>query len=112
LAWQPSITGTYIEYENLINAYGKDVFEKDRYISDSTFDFRGKDVDVYIKRSKKEIIQMLIHADHVFSDGNISYEPTVNILLKNYYHSINNLYSDNHIYQDQKKEYKIQVDND
>lgn len=106
---QPSVSGKYIEYDKLINAYGKDIFSPDKYISDSAYSFRGKDINEYIMRSESELIQMLIHADHMMSDGKVSYEKAVNLLLENYLHSIHNLYGDNPIYQQQKDNYTIKV---
>jgi hypothetical protein len=100
----PSITGEYIKYPNLIDAYSSDIFNNECYISDSTFSFRGKDLKEYIEKSNNQLIQLLIHADHLMSEGEISYRKPIEKMLKNYLKKIDDTYFVNSIYQKEREE--------
>ena len=100
----PSITGEYLKYPKLIDAYNSDIFNDNCYISDSTFSFRGKDLKEYVEKSNKELIQLLIHADHLFSDGEISYKKPIEQMLKSYLNKIDDTYKVNRVYQTEQDE--------
>jgi len=102
----PSITGEYIKYPQLIDAYNSDIFNDNCYISDSSFSFRGKDIYEYVAKSNQELIQLLIHADHLFSDGAISYQKPITKMLKEYLKKIDEMYAVNPIYQKEQEHIK------
>ncbi len=104
---QPSVTGTYIDYPKLINAYGSPIFDKNRYISDSSFSFRGKNIEEYIEKSKNQLIQLLIHPDHLFCDGKKDYGVCFSKLLNNYINAIDSTYQENRLYQTQRGEFNL-----
>jgi hypothetical protein len=107
---QPSVSGKYINHDKLINAYDKELFTIDRYISDSAFTFRGKNLNEYIEKSNHEIIQLLIHPDHLISNGKISYEPAIQQLVKNYIENIDSLYHENLIYKQEQNNIKFYIE--
>lgn len=100
----PSITGEYVKYPELIDAYGSDIFNNECYISDSTFSFRGKDLIEYIEKSNHQLIQLLIHADHLMSNGEISYKKPIEKMLKEYLKRIDETYFVNSVYQKERED--------
>jgi len=100
----PSITGEYVKYPKLIDAYNSDIFNDKCYISDSTFSFRGKDLNKYIEKSNSELIQLLIHADHLFSGGKISYKKPIQKMLEDFLQKIDNTYYVNSVYQKERED--------
>jgi len=91
---QPSIYGGYIDTSSYIDAYNKDIFDDDRYISDSSFSFRGKNPIEYIEKSKTELIQMLIHPQHITNSGAISYYEPIRKIVEEYLDDVDATYSD------------------
>ncbi len=100
----PSITGEYVKYSGLIDAYSSEIFCDECYISDSTFNFRGKDFHEFIKKSKDRLIQLLIHADHLVANGEISYKMPIKKMLSNYLDKIDSTYLPNSIYKQERED--------
>lgn len=65
----PSITGQYPMFEGYINAYHKEFFSDESYMSDSCMDFRGKDLFEFISKAKEKPIQILLHPLHYTENG-------------------------------------------
>lgn len=105
----PSIHGKYPNFRGIINAYNKDIFSDECYISDSMFSFHGKDPLEFIKKSKHQLIQFLTHPIHFFSDGNISYEKPMEIIINNYYKKFDKMFRVNKIYAEYGNEYQIKI---
>ncbi|MFO7619627.1 MAG: hypothetical protein R6W91_08280, partial [Thermoplasmata archaeon] len=51
------------------NAYSKEIFSDDNYMSDSCMGFRGKDPYEFIKKATKIPIQMVFHPAHWSEEG-------------------------------------------
>jgi len=94
----PSITGEYIKYPKLIDAYSSDIFSDERYISDSLFSFKGKDLKEYIEKSNSSFIQLLIHPIHLISNGKVSYKRPIREHLKRYLEKIDTTLCVNRVY--------------
>ena len=69
----PSLHGQYPIFDNLVNAYDENLFSDKNYMSDSCFDFRGKDPFNFIENIKYGMVQILLHPLH-FSDEGWGYD--------------------------------------
>jgi len=56
----PSLTGKYPYFKNIVNAYDWDIFSPKNYFSDSMFAFKAT-VDQIIDEAKHNIVQILFH---------------------------------------------------
>lgn len=65
----PSVNGQYPLFKGYINAYHKDFFTDESYLSDSCMNFRGKDPLEFILKAKEEPIQILLHPLHYTENG-------------------------------------------
>jgi hypothetical protein len=65
----PSVNGQFPLFEGYKNAYSKDIFSDEVYMSDSCMNFRGKSPFEFIKRAKKTTIQILLHPLHYTKMG-------------------------------------------
>jgi hypothetical protein len=79
----PSIHGIYPFFENFNNSYFDPFYNENFYISDSCFDFRGKDMFTFIEQIKENSIQILIHPIHFSVNGGKEYIPILNEMIKN-----------------------------
>lgn len=68
----PSIHNQYPVFNGYKNAYSKEFFNPNLYLSDSCKDFRGKDVLTFIKKGQSNLLQVLFHPIH-FSENTESY---------------------------------------
>ena len=66
----PSIHGQFPIFDGYRNAYHKDIFSDDVYLSDSCMNFRDKNPFEFVKRSKNQPIQILLHPIHYTEEGN------------------------------------------
>ncbi len=105
----PSTSGIYLNYSNLINAYDTKIFSDENYISDSSYSFRGKNPKEFLSKSKNELIQFLTHPIHFFGNGELSYEKQLNSILNNYYNNMDELWNINKVYKNTKKKYSINI---
>lgn len=60
----PSIHNEYPIFNGFVNAYQPEYFNLDLYISDSSKNFRGKDIFKFIEKGTNNILQVLIHPIH------------------------------------------------
>lgn len=65
----PSVHGQYPLFKGYINAYDKDFFSDESYMSDSCMDFRGKDPFEFVSKAKEKPIQILLHPLHYTENG-------------------------------------------
>jgi hypothetical protein len=65
----PSVNGQFPLFEGYKNAYHKDIFSDNAYMSDSCMNFRGKNPFEFVKKSKKQPIQILLHPTHYTENG-------------------------------------------
>ncbi len=65
----PSIDGRYPIFEDYKNAYNKEIFSDDAYLSDSCMNFRAKNPFEFVKKAKKMPIQVLLHPAHYTENG-------------------------------------------
>ncbi|WP_252250256.1 hypothetical protein [Clostridium sp. ZBS13] len=77
----PSIHNQYPKFDGYINAYSKEFFNSDLYISDSCKNFRGKNLNEFIEKGKHEIIQVLFHPIH-FGKEELTYVTSFNKIIK------------------------------
>ncbi len=68
----PSIHNQYPVFKGYKNAYSKEFFNPDLYLSDACKDFRGKDVFEFIKKGENNLLQVLFHPLH-FSEKEETY---------------------------------------
>ncbi|MBW6408569.1 hypothetical protein [Clostridium weizhouense] len=68
----PSVHNRYPNFKGYKNAYSKEFFNPDLYISDSCKDFRGKNIYTFIQKGENNLIQVLFHPIH-FSKKEESY---------------------------------------
>ena len=99
----PSVSGKYIKYLKLLDAYDDSIFCDECYISDSAFSFRGKDLNEYIEKSNYRLVQLLIHADHLIANGEISYKKPIKKMMNNYLEKIDDMYKVNKIYKTERE---------
>jgi hypothetical protein len=79
----PSAHGIYPFFENFNNSYFEPFYKEEFYISDSCFDFRGKDIFSLIEKINENSIQILIHPIHFSVNGGNEYIPILNEIIKN-----------------------------
>ena len=79
----PSAHGIYPLFENFNNSYFEPFYTEEFYISDSCFDFRGKDISSFVEKIKENSIQVLIHPIHFSVNGGKEYIPILNEMIKN-----------------------------
>jgi len=84
----PSIHGEYPMFDGFVNAYDTKIFNDNVYVSDSCFDFRGKNIYSFIEGIDKNSIQILLHPIHYSKRGKTNYAPIFNKLLKNKYEEL------------------------
>ena len=108
----PSIYGKYPNFEGIINVYNEEIFNNECYISDSMFSFSGKNPIEYIKKSENKLIQFLTHPAQYFSEGKISYEKPMNMIINSYYKRFDKIFRVNKIYSEQRKKYRKSGQND
>ena len=98
----PSIHNQYPLFEVYKNAYSKEFFNPDLYLSDSCKDFRGKDVFEFIKKGKSDLLQVLFHPIH-FSQKEETYVESFNKIIES---KINNFDKYIRVNKTYKKEIK------
>lgn len=108
----PSTSGIYIEYPNLISAYNIEIFSDENYISDSSYSFRGKDPFIFIQKSDYQLIQFLTHPIHFFNNDKNTYEKQLNTMMNKFYSSLDNTLSPNKTYSTGKHDYYIEIKKD
>jgi len=107
-----SINGESLNFKGIINAYNTDIFSDECYISDSSFSFRGKDAIKFIKKSENKLVQFLTHPAQYFSQGEVTYEKAMNVIINNYYKKFDKSFQLNRIYSKQKSGYHIKINGD
>lgn len=71
----PSISGEYPFFEGYINAYSKELFCDERYISDSMrvdpllHPYRGKDPYEFVRSATKYPLQIVLHPEQFLEEG-------------------------------------------
>lgn len=98
----PSIHNQYPLFEVYKNAYSKEFFNPDLYLSDSCRDFRGKDIFEFIKKGQNNLLQVLFHPIH-FSENGENYIESFNKIIES---KINNFDKYIRINKTYKKEIK------
>lgn len=97
----PSIHNQYPVFKGYNNAYSKEFFNPDLYLSDSCKDFRGKEIFEFIKKGKDDLLQVLFHPIH-FSEKGGTYIENFNELIENRINKFDkNMYAN--------KTYKIEI---
>lgn len=105
----PSIHGKYPIFHGFINAYNNEIFSDETYISDSMFSFRGKDPIEFLEKSKHQLVQFLTHPIHYFSNGKLSYENSINIIINKYYRKFDSILDVNKAYKNERIELKVNI---
>ena len=77
----PFVHGQYPIFEGYKNAYHKDIFSGEVYMSDSCMNFRDKKPFEFVKKSKKQPIQILLHPLHYTENGGNYLEIFANFIL-------------------------------
>lgn len=77
----PSIHNQYPIFDGYKNAYSKEFFNPDLYISDSCKDFRGKEISTFIKKGEDNLLQVLFHPIH-FSEKEENYIQSFNKIIE------------------------------
>jgi hypothetical protein len=98
---QPSVHGQYLKTD-LIDAYSDDIFSDECYISDSCFNFRGKDPIKFLSKSKECLMQFLTHPSQWSKLGIKSYNEFVNYKISNFKDDLYKVYEFNYEFQKQK----------
>lgn len=83
----PSVHGQYPMFKGFVNAYDIKLFSDNNYISDSRFDFRGKEPFEFIENIENNMIQILLHPLH-FSNEGWGYDDIVYLSFKRHIESI------------------------
>lgn len=96
---QPSVTGEFLQIEKYINAYQRDLFDDETYISDSCFSYRGKDLSQYIEKSENYLIQILLHPDHFITNGVKSYKIVHQKLVSNFDNEVKEFFKENSLFR-------------
>lgn len=65
----PSIHGRFPRFEGFINAYDREYFDPDFYLSDSCMSFRGKDPLEFVRKAERHGLQILLHPFHYSENG-------------------------------------------
>jgi hypothetical protein len=77
----PSLHGLYPEFDDIINAYDKELFSSDNYFSDSRLMFNANIEDI-IEKARTGLVQVLFHPiSYYFRDENKA--PNIISLYKN-----------------------------
>lgn len=108
----PSTNGLYPSFKNFINAYSKNIFHDDKYISDSRFDFRKKNPFNFIKKiNEVGYIQILLHPLHYSENGEIEYVSKFQNLFLKKINAFDSIQKQNSLYKTQRenKGYKILI---
>jgi hypothetical protein len=105
---QPSVKSHQIQTD-LINAYHSDIFSDNCYLSDSCFDFRGKNPVEFLKRSDKQLVQFLTHPAQWSEKGVLDYNPLVNHKLNLMKHDLYEVFEFNQTFNKQKKDFVFNV---
>ena len=96
----PSVHGQYPLFKNYINAYDPAFFSNKNYISDSCFNFRGKNPFEFIDGIEDNMIQILLHPMH-FSEKGWGYDDILVDSFKSYMEQIHDAFSINMTYKEQ-----------
>jgi hypothetical protein len=65
----PSLNGQYPIFDGYNNAYSKEIFSDDKYMSDSCMDFRGKNPYAFVTKAKDVPLQIVFHPMHWSENG-------------------------------------------
>lgn len=98
----PSIHNQYPVFEGYKNAYSKEFFNPNLYLSDSCKDFRGKEILEFIKKGESNLLQVLFHPLH-FSEKEETYVESFNKIIET---KINNFDEGIRVNKTYKKEIK------
>lgn len=98
----PSIHNQYPMFKGYKNAYSKEFFNQDLYLSDSCKDFRGKEILEFIKKGESSLLQILFHPIH-FSEKEETYIESFNKIIES---KINNFDEYIRVNKTYKKEIK------
>jgi hypothetical protein len=96
----PSLHGQYPLFDFLINAYDPRLFSDSNYISDSCYDFRGKNPFEFIEGIDKSMIQVLLHPMHYSEEGD-GYDKVIPRTLLDNINIVHNNFSVNKTYSSQ-----------
>jgi len=96
----PSIHGQFPLFSNYINAYDPAFFSNTNYVSDSCFNFRGKDPFEFINGIEDNMIQILLHPMHYSQDG-WGYDDILVSSFKSYMKQIHEAFLVNATYKEQ-----------
>lgn len=77
----PSILGQYPLFEGYINAYDKQFFSEDRYLSDSRMVFRTAPYN-FFEKAQATIMQLLLHPMHFSEKGDDYPQPMLRYLYR------------------------------
>ena len=77
----PFIHGQYPIFKGYKNTYQKDIFSDEAYMSDSRMSFKGKNPFEFVKKAKKQPIQILLHPLHYTENGGNYLEIFANFIL-------------------------------
>ncbi len=77
----PSTYRKYPLFNGYKNAYDKNIFSDENYMSDSCMNFRGKNPFEFVKKAKERPIQILLHPEHYSIDGKNYIEIFSNFIL-------------------------------
>lgn len=94
----PSISGKYPIFKGYNNAYSRDIFSDECYLSDSCMNFRGKDPYDFVQKVKKFPLQIVIHPMH-WSEKESEYIDIFNHYIHNQVDYIDTLFRDNYTYR-------------
>jgi hypothetical protein len=108
---QPSVHGECLK-TGLIDAYDSDIFHTDYYISDSCFNFRGKDPLKFLEKSNNRLVQFLTHPSQWSEDGTLSYNNFVNFKINDYKNKLFNVYEYNYTFNEQKESFVLKLENE
>ena len=96
----PSVHGKYPLFKGMINAYDKTIFSDENYISDSCFDFRGKDPFKFIENIQHGVVQILLHPLH-FSEEGWGYDDIFYNSFKRHLDSVQSNFMENKTFKQQ-----------
>ncbi|MCS7244456.1 MAG: hypothetical protein RMJ36_06975 [Candidatus Calescibacterium sp.] len=78
----PSVYNSFPLFDGYKNAYDPLIFGDDKYISDSSMDFRGKNIYEFIKKSEIHVVQVLLHPFHFTEEGYTNYNQIFSKILR------------------------------
>jgi hypothetical protein len=105
---QPSVKSHQIKTD-LIDAYSPDIFSDDCYLSDSCFDFRGKNPQEFLQKSDVQLVQFLTHPAQWSEKGGLSYNPLVNHKLNLLKDDLYQVFKFNQTFNNQKNGFVLHV---